>query len=99
MMPQPILDGGIVVIALFALIMMIKLTGEMVKKTNTRQAPAPPGCVESVEMKTIHLNSIHNRSVLDALINKMDKQIEESVKQTTLLKIIARNKSGHFFDL
>ena len=54
--------------------------------------------MDTLEMKAMYQNSIHNREVLDALIGKMSTQVEESVKQTTLLKIIARNGKGHLID-
>ena len=102
-LPQPITDGGIVVIALYALTQTVKFAGDVVKKLKTNGNGKTNGksarCVDSLAMTTMHHNSIHNREVLDTLITKMDEQIKESVKQTTLLKIIARNGKGHLIDL
>jgi len=86
--PQPIADGGIVVITLYALTMTVKFAGDVVKKlkTNGNGKAAP---LSNEEMKIMYQNSIHSRGVIDLLAAGMIKNCEEAVKQTTLLEIIA----------
>ena len=93
MIPQPILDGGVATLALFAVILSLFLLYKTMKKEKKI------ACSESECMKEIHKNSIHNREAVDVLVRIATEEAKESVKQTTLLKIIARNGKGHLLDL
>ena len=97
MIPQPIMDLGAVGLAIFATILSLMILWRVLKMQKDKKKKAP--CVESDCMKTMHLNSVHNREVLDVIVGMAREQVKESVKQTTLLKIIARNGKGHLLDL